>query len=80
MEHSRYAVTYGALADLIVLLTWTWVTCLLLLLGGRLNAVIVRKWPTRPGVHHGNLLAGSQETAPAAAPAEIAAPTAASAT
>ena len=59
VAHSRYAVTYGALADLIVLLTWTWVTCLLLLLGGRLNAVIVRKWPTRPGAHRGHPLAGS---------------------
>ena len=47
-RNTRYNETYAALAGFIVLLTWTWVTCLLLLLGGRLNAVLVRKWPTRP--------------------------------
>ena len=56
---SRYNETYAALAGLIVLLTWTWVTCLLLLLGGRLNAVLVRKWPTRPWAHSGHPLAGA---------------------
>ena len=45
---SRYQETYQTYANLIVLLTWTWLTCLLLLLGGRLNAILVRKWPTRP--------------------------------
>ncbi len=55
---SRYTETYPTLANLIVLLTWTWVTCLLLLLGGRLNAVLVRKWPTRPWAHPGHPLAG----------------------
>jgi membrane protein len=80
VEHSRYVETYRALADVIVLLTWTWVTCLLLLLGGRLNAVIVRKWPTRPGAHHGHLLAGQPEPAPADAPGPIAAETVAGAT
>ncbi len=50
---SRYNETYAAFAGFIVLLTWTWVTCLLLLLGGRLNAVLVRKWPTRPWGPHG---------------------------
>jgi membrane protein len=59
VEHSRYVETYKALASLIVLLTWTWVTCLMLLLGGRLNAVLVRKWPTRPSAHRGHPLAGS---------------------
>jgi membrane protein len=49
VQHSRYSESYAAQAGLIVLLTWTWLTCLLLLLGGRLNAVLVRKWPTRPG-------------------------------
>ena len=48
VNHSRYNETYLAMAALIVLLTWTWLTCLLLLLGGRLNAVLVRKWPSRP--------------------------------
>ncbi len=57
-RNSRYNETYAALAGFIVLLTWTWVTCLLLLLGGRLNAVLVRKWPTRPWAHHRLLLAG----------------------
>ena len=55
---SRYIESYAASTGLIVLLTWTWVTCLLLLLGGRLNAVLVRKWPTRPWAHHRLLLAG----------------------
>ena len=59
VKHSRYSETYLGLASVIVLLTWTWVTCLLLLLGGRLNAVIVRKWPTRPSAHRGpHLLLG----------------------
>jgi membrane protein len=82
VEHSRYVETYRALASIIVLLTWTWVTCLLLLLGGRLNAVIVRKWPSRPGAHHGHLLAGSSSpgAVQTAQPAEIAGTTAAGAT
>ena len=63
---SRYSETYGFLAGLIVLLTWNWVTCLMLLLGGRLNAVLVLKWPTRPWAHHGCPLAGQdQPTLPA---------------
>lgn len=48
-DYSRYNEAYLVLASFIVLLTWAWVTCLLLLLGGRLNAVLARKWPTRPG-------------------------------
>ena len=39
---ARYSETYQTLASLVVLLTWTWVTCLLLLLGGRLNARLDR--------------------------------------
>ena len=65
VQHSRYSETYLTLASVIVLLTWTWVTCLLLLLGGRLNAVIVRKWPTRPSAHRGHhplLGAGDRKT------------------
>ncbi len=50
----KYQETYQTYANLIVLLTWTWLTCLLLLLGGRLNAVLVRKWPTRPWAHSGH--------------------------
>ncbi len=65
---SRYSETYQTLAGLVVLLTWTWVTCLLLLLGGRLNAVLVRKWPTRPWAHIGHPLAGEDgESHPPAA-------------
>ena len=59
---SRYNETYAAFAGFIVLLTWTWVTCLILLLGGRLNAVLVRKWPTRPWAHDGHPLAGPDDT------------------
>lgn len=55
---SRYNETYGILSGLIVLLTWNWVTCLLLLLGGRLNAVLMLKWPTRPWIGQGRPLAG----------------------
>jgi membrane protein len=58
VQHSRYSESYQTMADLIVLLTWTWLTCLLLLLGGRLNAVIVRKWPTRPGARRHKALTG----------------------
>lgn len=62
---SRYDETYATQAGTIVLLTWNWVTCLLLLLGGRLNAVLVLKWPTRPWVDHGHPLAGPETDAPA---------------
>ena len=47
-EYARYREAYQAIASYIVLLTWAWVTSLLLLLGGRFNALLVRKWPTRP--------------------------------
>ncbi len=63
VRHSRYTETYAALANLIVLLTWTWTTCLLLLLGGRLNAVLKIKWPTRPWIGHGHPLAGQKAAA-----------------
>lgn len=71
---SRYKETYQTLAGLVVLLTWTWVTCLLLLLGGRLNAVLVRKWSTRPWAHPGHPLAGhgDEPTPPEADPASAA--------
>lgn len=65
---SRYNETYSTLAGLIVLLTWTWVTCLLLLLGGRLNAVLVLKWPTRPWIDHGHPFMGNDS--PLASPAD----------
>lgn len=47
-DYARYSEAYLILAGFIVLLTWAWVTSLLLLLGGRLNAVLARRWPTRP--------------------------------
>jgi len=41
-RYDRYNPTYLALASIIVLLTWMYLTCLLLLLGGKLNAIIGR--------------------------------------
>lgn len=57
---SRYSETYAAGAGIIVLLTWNWTTCLLLLLGGRLNAVLMLKWPTRPWIDQGHPLGAGQ--------------------
>lgn len=42
-RYDRYNPTYLALASLVVLLTWMYLTCLLLLLGGKLNAVLRRE-------------------------------------
>ncbi len=42
-EYDRYNPTYLALASVIVLLTWMYLTCLLLLLGGKLNAILRRE-------------------------------------
>ena len=42
-RYSRYDATYLALASLIILLTWMYLTCLFLLLGGKLNAVLRRE-------------------------------------
>lgn len=43
-KYDRYNATYGlALASIIVLLTWMYLTCLLLLLGGKLNAILRRE-------------------------------------
>ena len=39
-KYDRYNPTYHALASIIVLLTWMYLTCLLLLLGGKLNAIL----------------------------------------
>ncbi len=65
VNHSRYTESYLGMAALIVLLTWTWLTCLLLLLGGRLNAVLVQKWPTRPWAHRHPVLSGRGVPVPA---------------
>jgi len=42
-RYDRYNPTYLALASIIVLLTWMYLTCLLLLLGGKLNAILRRE-------------------------------------
>src|ERR1700716_2743244 len=42
-RYDRYNPTYLALASIIVLLTWMYLTCLLLLLGGKLNAIVRRE-------------------------------------
>ena len=42
-KYDRYNPTYLALASVIVLLTWMYLTCLLLLLGGKLNAILERE-------------------------------------
>ena len=39
-RYSRYDATYLALASIIILLTWMYLTCLFLLLGGKLNAIL----------------------------------------
>src|SRR2546423_4214404 len=42
-KYDRYNPTYLALATTIVLMTWMYLTCLLLLLGGKLNAILRRE-------------------------------------
>ncbi len=42
-RYDRYNATYLALASFIVLLFWMYLTCLLLLLGGKLNAILLRE-------------------------------------
>jgi membrane protein len=42
-RYDRYNPTYLALASVIMLLTWMYLTCLLLLLGGKLNAILRRE-------------------------------------
>src|ERR1051325_960022 len=39
VKYNRYNPTYLALASIIMLLTWMYLTCLLLLLGGKVNAI-----------------------------------------
>ncbi len=41
--YDRYNPTYLALASIIMLLTWMYLTCLFLLLGGKLNAILTRE-------------------------------------
>ena len=42
-RYDRYNPTYLALASIIMLLTWMYLTCLLLLLGGKFNAILRRE-------------------------------------
>ncbi|PYK94383.1 MAG: hypothetical protein DME36_06075 [Verrucomicrobia bacterium] len=42
-KYDRYNPTYLALASIIVLLTWMYLACLLLLLGGKLNVILRRE-------------------------------------
>jgi membrane protein len=49
-RYDRYNPTYLALASIIVLLTWMYLTCLLLLLGGKLNAILRREWDRKVNV------------------------------
>jgi membrane protein len=42
-RYDRYNPTYLALASIVVLLTWMYLTCLLLLLGGKFNAILRRE-------------------------------------
>jgi membrane protein len=42
-RYDRYNPTYLALASIIVLLTWMYFTCLFLLLGGKINAIVRRE-------------------------------------
>ena len=42
-KYDRYNPTYLALASIIMLLVWIYLTCLFLLLGGKLNAVLSRE-------------------------------------
>jgi membrane protein len=39
-KYNRYNPTYLALASIIMLLTWMYLTCLFLLLGGKLNVIL----------------------------------------
>jgi membrane protein len=58
-KYDRYNPTYLAVASIIMLLTWMYLTCLFLLLGGKLNAILRRE--------HERILA--QEQQPVAQPA-----------
>ncbi|CAN5557120.1 YihY/virulence factor BrkB family protein [soil metagenome] len=61
-KYDRYNATYLALASIIVLLTWMYLTCLLLLLGGKLNAILRRE---RERAALRNAAAAAAETQPA---------------
>jgi len=46
-KYNRYNPTYLALASIIMLLFWMYLTCLFLLLGGKLNAILRDEWKQR---------------------------------
>jgi len=49
-KYDRYNPTYLALASIVILLTWMYLTCLFLLLGGKLNAILRREHERRPTI------------------------------
>ena len=59
-RYSRYDATYLALASIIILLTWMYLTCLFLLLGGKLNAILRRERE-----HHRRIETEEQSVQPA---------------
>ena len=58
-HYDRYNPTYLALASIIMLLTWMYLTCLLLLLGGKLNAIL-RRETERAGAGAEHAAAGTE--------------------
>jgi membrane protein len=48
-KYNRYNPTYLALASIIMLLTWMYLTCLFLLLGGKLNMILRQEGERRRG-------------------------------
>lgn len=66
-HYDRYNPTYLALASIIMLLTWMYLTCLLLLLGGKLNAIL-RRESERAAARAGHA-AEASESEPEAQPA-----------
>jgi membrane protein len=58
-KYDRYNPTYLAVASIVMLLTWMYLTCLFLLLGGKLNASLRREQE--------RIMAQQQKPAPAAA-------------
>ncbi|MDQ3118551.1 MAG: YihY/virulence factor BrkB family protein [Verrucomicrobiota bacterium] len=65
-KYDRYNPTYLALASVIVLLTWMYLTCLLLLLGGKLNAIL-RRERERSAQRRADAAAAAAEAEPQAA-------------
>ncbi|HEY1583692.1 MAG TPA: YihY/virulence factor BrkB family protein [Chthoniobacterales bacterium] len=63
-RYDRYNPTYLALASIIMLLTWMYLTCLLLLLGGKLNAIL-RRESERAAARAEHAVAGEAEPEPA---------------